>query len=143
MTVVDTNILVYAHREDSPWHDRAIACMTGLADSGAPWAIAWPSVHEFLAIATHPRIYTPPSPMRVALDAIAAWQTSTGLRLLSEGPGYFGTLDRLASAANISGPRIHDARIAALCVHHGARLLWTADRDFSLFPQIKCENPLI
>jgi predicted nucleic acid-binding protein len=46
-------------------------------------------------------------------------------------------------AARLSGPRIHDARIAALCLHHGVRELWTADRDFSAFPQLKTRNPLV
>ena len=143
MIAVDTNILVYAHREDSPWHRAALSRVTSLADSGVPWAIAWPSVHEFLAIATHPKIYSPPSPLATALAAIEAWQTSPGLRMLAEGPGYFETLARLAKAAKINGPKIHDARIAALCLHHGVKKLWSADRDFSSFPELTCENPLI
>ena len=57
MIAVDTNILVYAHREDSPWHDSAYASVVDLAEGRALWAIPWPCVHEFLAIVTHPRIY--------------------------------------------------------------------------------------
>jgi predicted nucleic acid-binding protein len=38
---------------------------------------------------------------------------------------------------------VHDARIAALCVQHGVRELYSADRDFSRFPQIAVRNPLI
>jgi predicted nucleic acid-binding protein len=56
MIAIDTNILVYAHREDSPWHRKSLAIVTELANSGSPWAITWPSVHEFLAIVTHPKI---------------------------------------------------------------------------------------
>jgi predicted nucleic acid-binding protein len=41
------------------------------------------------------------------------------------------------------GARIHDARIAAICLQHGVRELWTADRDFSRFPQLKTFNPLV
>ncbi len=143
MIAVDTNILVYAHRADSPWHQRALERVTALAESGAPWAIPWASVHEFLAIVTHPRIYQPPTPTATALAAIRAWLASPGLRLLAEGPGYFETLSRLASAAKIKGPRIHDARIAALCLHHGVKQLWSADRDFSSYPGLTCDNPLL
>jgi len=50
---------------------------------------------------------------------------------------------RLQAATNLSGSRIHDARIAALCLNHGVRELWTADRDFSSFPQLKTRNPLV
>lgn len=143
MIAVDTNLLVYAHREDSPWHGRAVECVTQLANSGAPWAIAWPSLHEFLAIVTHPKIYNPPTPLNTALDAIRAWQDSPSLRLLGEGPGYFETLAEQVTAGKINGPRIHDARIASICLHHGVKKLWSADRDFTSFPGLACENPLI
>jgi toxin-antitoxin system PIN domain toxin len=140
---VDTNILVYAHREDSPWHETALARVTSLANSGAPWAIAWPSIHEFIAIVTHPKIYDPPTPLAIALDALRAWQASESLRLLGEGPGYFETLAQQASAGKIRGPKIHDARIASICIHHGVRKLWSAARDFTSFPDLVCQNPLI
>jgi uncharacterized protein len=143
MIAVDTNILVYAHREDSPWHEKALARVTDLAHSGTPWAIAWSSVHEFLAIVTHPKIYDPPTPLAIALEALEAWQDSPGLRLLGEGPGYFETLSKQATAGKIKGSKIHDARIASICLHHGVKKLWTADRDFSSFPDLACENPLI
>ncbi len=143
MIAVDTNILVYAHREDSPWHDKALAGVTGLAESAAPWAIVWAGIHEFLAIVTHPRIYNPPTPLAIALDAIRAWQASPALRLLGEGQGYFEILANQAIAGRIKGPKIHDARIAAICLHHGVKKLWSADRDFSSFPNLVCVNPLI
>lgn len=72
MIAVDTNILVYAHREDSPWHEKALERVTFLADSGNPWAITWSSIHEFLSIVTHPKIYNPPTPLATALDSISA-----------------------------------------------------------------------
>ena len=143
MIAVDTNILVHAHREDSPWHGKALACVAALAHSGTPWAIAWASVHEFLAIVTHPKIYDPPTPLAIALDTLKAWQASPGLRLLGEGPGYFEILTKQASAGQIKGPKIHDARIASICLHHRVKKLWTADRDFSSCPDLCCENPLI
>lgn len=143
MIAVDTNILVYAHREDSPWHREALERVTSLADSGAPWAIAWPCIHEFLAVVTHPRIYDPPTPLPLALDALRAWQDSPGLRFLGEGPGYFDTLAEQATAGKIKGSKIHDARIASICLHHGIKKLWSADRDFTSFPDLDCENPLV
>ena len=143
MIAIDTNILVYAHRVDSPWHEAALDRVTGLANSGSQWAIAWASLHEFLAIVTHPRIYDPPTPLATALGALQAWQLSPGLRLLGEGPGYFETFAAQAAAGKIRGPKIHDARIAAICLHHGVKKLWSADRDFTSFPSVVCENPLV
>ena len=142
MIAVDTNILVYAHRADSEWHDRAAICLRELAEGRAPWAIPWPCIHEFLAIVTHPRIYDPPTPVAAALDQIDAWLESPSLVLLTETGDYWGVLRQLLETSRVVGPRIHDARIAALCRAHGVRELWTADPDFSRFPVLVSRNPL-
>lgn len=143
MIGVDANLLVYAHREDSPWHEPANEAMRVLAEGTAAWAVPWPCVHEFLAIVTHPRIYDPPTPVEQALDQVAAWLESPTLVLLSEAEGYWGRLRDLLESGRISGPRVHDARVAALCLHHGVRELWSADRDFSRFPALTTRNPLV
>jgi uncharacterized protein len=143
MIAVDTNILVYAHREDSPWHDAAMACVQGLAVGSAPWAIPWPCLHEFYAIVTHPKIYAPPSPPATALDQMEAWLESPTLVLLSESDAHWPTLRALVKAGRATGPQVHDARIAALCVQHDVRELWTADRDFSRYARLKMRNPLV
>ena len=143
MTAVDTNLLVYAHREDSAWHEAAMSRLMELAGSGAPWAIPWPCVHEFIAIVTHPKIYQPPTPLVVAMSAMAEWMKSPGLRMLHEGPGYFEKLERLCRSAKVQGGMVHDARIAALCLNHGVKVLWSADRDFSRFKELKVQNPLV
>jgi len=143
MTGVDTNILVAAHRADSPWHARARRVLVDLAEGKLLWAIAWPCIHEFLAVVTHPGIYRPPTPMEVAITAVRSWGESPFLRLIGETPGHLETLSALVKQGHIQGPKVHDARIAAICIDHGVRLLYTADRDFSRFPQLKVQNPLI
>ena len=143
MIAVDSNVLVYAHREDSAWHDAAYGCLVELAEGRAPWAIPWPCVHEFLAIATHPRIYAPPTPLEIALGQVQAWLESPGLVLLCETEDYWPQLEGLLRSARVSGPQVHDARVAALCLEHGITELWSADRDFSRFPALKVRNPLV
>jgi len=142
MIAVDSNILVYAHREDSPWHEAAFVCMRGLAEGRAPWAIPWPCLHEFLAVATHPRIYAPPTPLALAVDQLDAWLESPSLVLLAEDAGYWPRLRTLVLEGQVAGPKVHDARIAAICLQHGVGELWTIDRDFSRFPQLRVRNPL-
>jgi len=140
---VDSNLLIYSHREDSKFHVAAKELVDSLRHQSAPWAIPWPCVHEFIGIVTHTNIYRSPTSLNQALAAVDAWLASGNLHLLSESPGYFDKLRELALAAKLSGPRIHDARVAALCLHHGVRELWTADRDFSMFPKLKTRNPLV
>ena len=142
MIAVDTNLLVCAHRAEAEWHDRAAACVRELAEGRAPWAIPWPCLHEFLAITTHPRIWDPPTPTEAALDQVDAWLDSPTLSLLAEGQEHWNELRDLLRAGRVAGPRVHDARIAALCLAHGVRELWTADRDFGRFPTLPTSNPL-
>jgi hypothetical protein len=143
MIAVDSNLLVYSHREDSLWHDAAYSRIAGLAEGQAPWAIPWPCIHEFLAIVTHPRIYAPPTPLEAAVSQVDAWLESPSLLLLSESEDYWDQLRSFLQIGKMCGPQIHDARIAALCKHHGVAELWTADRDFGRFPDLKVRNPLI
>jgi uncharacterized protein len=140
---VDTNILVYAHRRDSPFHPPAMARIKELAEGRAPWALPWPCVHEFYSVVTHPRIYSPPSTSEEAISQVAAWLESPSVVPVSEGPAYWPSLARLLSDGKITGPAVHDARIAALCLASGVRELWSADRDFSRFPELRTTNPLM
>jgi len=140
---VDTNILVYAHREDSDFHDRAATNVRELAEGAPTWAIPWPCIHEFVAVVTHPRIYAPPTSMADALEQVAAWLESPSLMLLGETADHWATLRALLSKSRLAGPAVHDARVAAICLQHGVRTLWTADRDFSRFPRLPTFNPLV
>jgi uncharacterized protein len=140
---VDTNILVYAHREESPFHAVAAARIASLAEGVASWAIPWPCLHEFLAIVTHPRIYLPPTPLDHAVDQVEAWFESPTLVLLTETAAHWPMLRALLVAGRIAGPLIHDGRVAALCRQHGVRELWSADRDFSRFAGLAIVNPLV
>jgi uncharacterized protein len=140
---VDTNILVYAHRADSAWHVASLRAITSLAEGRSAWAIPWPCLHEFFAIVTHPRIYDPPSSSKEAIAQIEAWLESPGLVLLSEPAAYWDELRRTLVASRVVGPKVHDARVAALCLDHGVSELWSADRDFSRFQELPVTNPLL
>ena len=142
MIAVDTNLLVYAHRSDSEFHKSAKDALCQLSLSGIRWTIPWPCVHEFISITTHPRIYDPPSPTEIALDAIETWLRSPHCVAKGEGFDYFKYLKNIALSGNIRGPMIHDARIAGICLENGVSELWTADRDFSRFSSLKTRNPL-
>jgi toxin-antitoxin system PIN domain toxin len=143
MIALDTNILVYAHREDSPFHAAATSCLLALGEGPSPWAIPWPCVHEFYTIVTHPRVYRPPTAPEKAIEMIDGLLDSPTLVLIGESQTHWREMRGLLSSGHIVGPNVHDARIAALCLQHGVRELWTADRDYNRFPTLKVVNPLI
>ena len=142
MIAVDTNVLVYAHRKESHWHDAARRRVLELAEGRSRWAIPWPCIHEFIAIVTHPRIFKPPTSLSLALDQVDAWLESPTVTLLSESELHWVELKTLLTNGRITGPMVHDARVAALCRQHGVRELWSADRDFGRFPALTVINPM-
>lgn len=143
MIAVDTNILVYAHRRDSSFHHAAAQVLRDLAEGRSAWAVPWACLHEFVGIVTHQRIYSPPSTRVEAVAQIDKWRESPTLNLLGENEGHWEALKACVAAAKVTGPMIHDARIAAICQAHGVRELLTADRDFSRFKDLKTRNPLV
>ena len=40
MDLPDVNVLIYAHREDAPEHDKCAGWLTSLADGAAPFALS-------------------------------------------------------------------------------------------------------
>ncbi|MBK6728981.1 MAG: PIN domain-containing protein [Xanthomonadales bacterium] len=72
-----------------------------------------------------------------------AWLASPSLVLLAENEHHWSLLRGLIDRARVQGPMVHDARIAALCLSHGVRELWSADRDFSRFSGLRIRNPLV
>ena len=142
MIAVDTNLLVYSHRAEVPQYTVANKLLLGMGRGGAAWAIPWQCLHEFFGVVTNPRVFRTPTPRAGALAQIDAWLASPSLVVLHETPRHWDTLKPLIQIGEIDGPRIHDARIAALCLQHGVRELWSADRDFRRFPALTVRNPL-
>ncbi len=144
MIAVDTNILVYSHREDSSFYRAAAESVAALAESGKAWAIPWPCIHEFVAIVTHPRIYKPPTPLEHVILQVHTWLECPDLHLIGEFDTlYWKRFEELLRVGNIAGPQVHYARVAAICLSHGIDELWSADRDFSRFPALPVRNPLV
>lgn len=143
MIAVDTNLLVYAHRADMPMCAMAQAAIERAAAAPQGWAIPWPCMHEFIAVVTGSAFGRHRTPLAVAFDALRGWSMHPRCRLLGETTRHLETVEALAARAGISGGAIHDARIAAICLGHGVDELWTSDRDFSRFPDLRIRNPLI
>ena len=142
MIAVDTNVLVYAHRREPDLHEAAFAVVRNLAEGDRAWAIPWPCCYEFLSIVTNRRIWkeaaTPPAR---AWRQLESWTASPTNRLLGETEDFLDILGGLVQRPRVRGAVVHDARIAAICLAHGAEALLTRDRDFALFPELNTRDP--
>ena len=142
MIALDTNLLVYARREELPQHVAAHRLLTELAAGDVPWALPWPCVYEYLRVVTHPRVFDPPTNVDRAIEDLESLFESPSLVMLGEGPAHAAHLRNMIRGGQVSGNLVHDAHIAALALEHGVRELWTLDRDFARFPGIRVRNPL-
>lgn len=143
MIAVDTNILVYSHREDSNFYKKSDQVLTELMEGDRSWAIPWPCIHEFFGVVTHPKIYMRPSSFEDALIQVECWLESPHLHVIGEENDYWPVLKSVVENAKIIGPKIHDAKIAAICIQNNVKVLYSTDRDFSRMKGLQVRNPLI
>jgi toxin-antitoxin system PIN domain toxin len=141
LIALDTNILVYARREELAEHQVAADLLRRLAEGSVPWALPWPCVYEFLRVVTHPRVFDPPTQLGMALEDLGSLLSSPSLVLLGEGRRHFRQLRTVANDGRVFGNLVHDAHIAALCIEHGVTELLTRDRDFGRFAGLTTRDP--
>jgi toxin-antitoxin system PIN domain toxin len=133
MIAVDTNILVYAHREELPQHRKARARLIALAEGAARWGLPVFCLGEFLRVVTHPRVFSPPFSIAEAREALGRVVRSPSLMVLMPGDRYWPLLVEAASEAEATGNLAFDAQLVALCREAGVTALLTEDRDFDRF----------
>jgi uncharacterized protein len=139
---LDTNILVYAHRQEAPRNEVASALLARFCESRDAWAIPWPCIAEFYSVVTNRRIWKEAaSTPSQALAQLSAWCASPSLMLLSEVPSSLEVLVSILQKTQVQGPAVHDARIVSICIAHGIEMLLTTDRDFSRFTGLRYETP--
>ena len=137
MIAVDTNILLYADREETPQHRAALRALRRLAEGHEAWAIPIQCVGEFLRVVSHDRVFQPPTPIGEALASIETLLASPAARLLLPGNRYLQILRDVIARSGVRGNLVFDAQIAAVCLEHGATTLLTVDRDFTRFQGLK------
>ena len=143
MIAVDTNLLLYAHRPESPFHERALQVVEALWSERGAWGIPVHCLVEFAAVASNGRIWKAPSSRDQIAEQVAVWEESPTLRLLGDDRTVWRRCLELAGRGLCEGGAWYDARIAGACLAHGVAELWTADRDYSRFPALRTRNPLV
>lgn len=140
MIAVDTNVLLYAHREELAQHRAARRKLTVLAEGEDRWAIPVFCLGEFLRVATHRRILDPPFSADEAAEALERVLASPSLVVLRPGARFPELLLAATREARAVGNLVFDAQIVALCREAGVRALMTEDRDFDRFRDFRTER---
>ena len=141
MQLPDVNIFIYAHRVESPEHDRYADWLAKAAQGPEPFALSELGASGFVRIVTNPKIWQEPTTTEDALEFIQRLRSRSNARLLTHGPGSWDIFARLCLAARARGKLVADAYHAALAIEHGCELI-TADADFGRFPGLRQRHPL-
>lgn len=137
---VDANVLVYASNDADPQHEPARLPLERLAGGPQLVYLFWPTMMGYLRIVTHPSIL--PQPLAPA-DAAANVQTLLGrphVRAPGEEEGFWSGF-RAIAGDHARGNEVPDAHLVALMRQHGVGILYTRDRDFRRFDEIKTRDP--
>lgn len=132
MLMPDVNVLVYAHRADSPAHSAYRSWLDALVSGPHPFALSGLVAVAFVRIVTNRRIFEEPTPLPVALAAIDAIVARSTCRLLEPGPRHWELVAELCRKANVSGGAVSDAQHAAVAIENGCEWV-TRDSDFRAF----------
>ena len=140
MLLPDLNVLVFAHRSESPEHTRYAQWLRDLAVGPAPYAVSELGLSGFVRVVTNPKIWGSPTSIADALEFCARLRGRSNARPLCHGPASFRIFADLCIASRARGKLVADAYHAALAIEHGCELV-TADADFARFPKLRWRHP--
>lgn len=141
MLLPDVNILIYAHRAESPDHERYADWLRHLANGAEPFGLSELGASGFVRIVTNPRIWDEPTTTEDALEFIERLRRRSNARALTHGPASWALFAKLCREAKARGKLVADAYHAALAMEHGCELI-TADSDFARFLGLRHRHPL-
>ncbi len=141
MLLPDVNVLVYAHREDAPDHDRHLAWLEQTVNSDEAFGLADIVLSGFIRVVTHPRVFSPASPVDTALAFTTALRQRPNCVVIAPGARHWDIFTSLCRRAGARGNLIPDAYLAALAIESGSDWI-TTDRGFARFPGLRWRHPL-
>lgn len=134
-------MLIYAFRDAAPDHVRYRAWLDTAITSQEPIGLSELVLSGFIRVATHPRVFSPPTPIEAALAFADALRSQPNAVLLSPGPRHWDIFTRLCRQSEAKGNLVPDAYLAALAIETGSEWI-TTDRDFSRFAGLRWRHPL-
>lgn len=139
MKLLDVNILVAAHREDSPQHQKIHAWLEKNL-SNSEIAISDLVLSGFVRIVTHRKIFKTPTPLDQALSFICSLRTRPNVTIISPGDAHWDIFIDLCRKTEARGNLIPDAYHAALAIEHGVEWI-SLDQGFTRYPGLNWSSP--
>jgi len=141
MVLRDVGVFVYAHRADAPDHERYRCWLDQVLAGDESYGMADVVLSAFVRVATHPKVFDPPSPLERALAFAEELRSPSHCVRIAPGPRHWAIFARLCRESGAKGNLVPDAYLAALAIESGSE--WsTADRGFARFPGLRWRHPL-
>jgi uncharacterized protein len=137
----DVNVLVYAYRPDADQHAKYRAWLEDLVNGDEVFGLSDLVLSGFMRVVTHPRVFSPPSRLDDAMEAVQQLRRQPTCAPLAPGPRHWEIFVKLCRAVGAKGNVIPDAYHAALAIEHGCEFI-TTDRGFARFPGLRWRHPL-
>ena len=141
MMLVDTNVMIYAHRREVDQHPEYRAWMDALVAGPEPYAVSDFALSGVIRIVTDRRYYPNATPTDAALDYAEAIRAQPHAQVVSPGGRFWDIFRYLCLKSGATGKLVPDAYLAALAIEHGCEFI-TADKDFRKFPGLRWRHPL-
>ena len=141
MVLLDVNVLLYAHREETPDHLKYRSWLEELIHSPQAYGMTDMVLSSFLRIATHPRIFDPPSPLDAALTFSDQVRDRPNCVAIRPGARHWDIFTGLCREVQCKGNLVQDAYLAGIAIESGSEWI-TTDRDFARFPSLRWRHPL-
>lgn len=145
MLSMDTNILLYAYNEASPWHDAAYAWMSSIQQN-EDVAISEFILAEFYGLLRNPSVLKHPLTAEEAVEVIQTYRNHPRWRLIgfpTESRTLHDTLWKKATAQTFAFRRLYDTRSALSMIAQGVTEFATVNvKDFEGVGFRKVWNPI-
>ena len=140
MILMDVNILVYAHREDTTDHSAYRDWVEDTINGGSAYGVSELVLSGFIRVVTHPKVFEQPTPLAVALDFVTQIRSQPQAVPVRPGPRHWTIFEQLLRASNATGNLVPDAYHAALAIESGCEWI-TTDKGFLRFAGLRARHP--
>ncbi len=141
MTLLDTNLLLYAEDNLSSQHETARLWVDAQLSGAEPIAFCWPVLTAFIRIGTNTRLHKRPLTLPEALSRVQSWLDQPCARIITPTEQHWSLFQQMLRVGSATANLVPDAHLAALAVEHNCTLA-SADADFARFRGLKWINPM-
>lgn len=140
MFLMDVNVFVYAHREDTPDHLAYRQWLAFIINGDAGYGYSELVLSGFLRVVTHPRVFEIPSALSSAVRFANQVREGHHAVRVVPGPMHWKLFVQCIEQIDAKGNAIPDAYYAALAMEWNCTWV-TTDKGFKRFKGLKAQHP--